>query len=299
MKTLITGGCGFIGSHLVEAVKNPVVIDNYSTCGFDSATFVEDLGVEIIKDDLNNLPKHLEYLKGVNKVYHLAAVPRIQRSIDDPFKTNESNVTGTLKLFECCQKVGIKDIVYASSSSVYGDVKGVETEDLNVKPLSPYAVSKLTGEFYAGVFINLYGMRISSLRYFNVYGKRQDWKGEYACAIPKFMNFAKVGKPLPVYGDGKQTRYFTAVKDVVDASKKAMGKKGIYNICADKSASINELAKTVIDITKSISDIEYQKPRKGETKFVQASNKKAKKELGWKPKYNLKSGLEEMLTEKK
>lgn len=299
MTSLITGGCGFIGSHMAQKLKDCVIIDNFSTCGVESIAMAEETGHEIVKGDICNKKLLDEVLSsGITKVYHLAAVPRVARSVVDPVLANK-NVDGTVTLFKACVDNGIRDIVYASSSSVYGEGNEVRTEKIQPKPLNPYAVSKLAGEYYAQVFNELYGMRIASLRYFNVYGYGQEDKSEYACVIPKFIALARKAKPITIYGNGKQTRYFTYINDVVDANIKAMGNTGIYNICSDTPISILDLAKRIKDKTRSISDIKFLPKRKGDMNKVVASNKLAKKKLDWQPKYIIQEGLEELWTQVK
>jgi UDP-glucose 4-epimerase len=297
MKILVTGGAGFIGSNLVEDLcrQNEVtVLDDLSTANKPSRSFVEGLGIEFVRGSVTDANLLKRILTDIDYVFHQAAIPSVPRSIKDPLAVNRANVGGTLALLDSTVNAGVKKIVYASSSSVYGDAPALpKREDMQPDPKSPYAVSKLMGEHYMRVFNEIYGLKTISLRYFNVYGPRQDPESEYAAVIPKFIDAALEGKPLMIYGDGEQTRDFTYVADVVDANKKAMasGKTGIYNIAGGKQININELAEKIIELTDSKSKIIHQKPRQGDVRRSLADISKARKELGFEPKVQLGEGL--------
>ncbi|MBN2517863.1 MAG: SDR family oxidoreductase [Candidatus Altiarchaeota archaeon] len=297
MKVLVTGGAGFIGSNLVEGLcrgNEVTVLDDLSTANKQSRSFVEGLGIEFVRGSVTDADLLKRTLGGIDCVFHQAAIPSVPRSIKDPLAVNRANVGGTLTLLDSAVKTGVKKIVYASSSSVYGDAPALpKREDMQPDPKSPYAVSKLIGEHYMRVFNEIYGLKTISLRYFNVYGPRQDPGSEYAAVIPRFIDAALEGKPLTIYGDGKQTRDFTYVADVVEANKKAMAnnKTGVYNIAGGKQISINELAERIIEITGSKSKTTHQRPRPGDVKRSLADVSKAKKELGFEPKVHLREGL--------
>ncbi len=296
MVTLVTGGAGFIGSNLVEALKEAVVVDDFSTAGKLSSDFVKSSGARVFKGDINDAKLLKEALAGVDTVYHQAAVASVPRSIKDPLTTNRANVSGTLSLLVACVDAGVKNVVFASSSSVYGDTPTLpKVETMQPNPKSPYAVSKLAGEHYIRVFGELYGLKAASLRYFNVFGPRQNPESEYAAVVPRFTKAAFANEPLTIFGDGSQTRDFTYVKDVVEANKKAAGKSGIFNIAGGKQVTIKSLAERIIELTGSKSDIKYLPERAGDIKHSLADISLAKKGLGWAPKYTLEQGLKEYI----
>src|SRR5437879_5115253 len=222
MKCLVTGGAGFIGSHIVDALLRRGdavrVLDNMSTGQSD---VIKNLTgkIEFIQGDLRVKSDLERAVTGVEVIFHEAALRSVPRSIDDPSATNEVNIDGTLTLLLAARQAGVKRVVYASSSSAYGDQKTFpQTETMRCSPLSPYAVSKLAGELYSIVFSRTFGLETVSLRYFNVFGPRQHPESQYAAVIPKFMLCAKRGEPLEVHSDGKQSRDFTYVENVVQAN---------------------------------------------------------------------------------
>lgn len=289
---LVTGGAGFIGSHIAEELEDAVVLDDMSTANRHSRGFVEESGPRLVKGSVTDLKLLKELLEGVETVYHQAAIPSVPRSVKDPLTTNRVNVGGTLTLLKACADSGVKSIVYASSSSVYGDTPTLpKAETMKPDPKSPYAVSKLAGEHYMRVFSELHGLNAASLRYFNVYGPRQDPHSQYAAVVPKFVTAALSGKPLTVYGDGSQTRDFTFVKDVVAANRKAAGRTGVYNIAGGRQITIQELAEKILELTGSESEIRHLPEREGDIKHSLADVSKAGKELGWKPETSLEEGL--------
>lgn len=298
-RILVTGGAGFIGSHIVEALRRDnevLVLDDLSTANKASLDFVSRPGAKFIKGSVCDSKLLKELLKGVDYIFHEAAIPSVSRSLDDPVKTNEANVTGTVKLLTAAKDSSVRKVVYASSSSVYGDTPTLpKKEDMSPRPKSPYAISKLAAENYCVAFSELYSMPVVSLRYFNVYGSRQDPKSDYAAVIPRFLSSAKRGMPLTIYGDGKQTRDFTYVKDVAAANIAACGTSKadgqVLNIAYGRNFSINELAAKVIDLIKSKSKIVHTKPREGDVRDSLADTSKAKKLLDWQPRYSLDDGL--------
>ena len=296
-KVIVTGGLGFIGSHLVEALveKNDVtVIDNQSTGKLENIDHLDDARPEVIDGDVAalNLP---EIFDGYDIVFHLAALPSVQRSIDEPLKSNEANATGTLKVLIAAKESGVKKVVYASSSSVYGDtVELPKQEDMCLAPKSPYAVTKATGELYCTVFHQVYGLHTVSLRYFNVFGPRQDPCSQYAAVIPKFITAMLSDRSPTVYGDGTQSRDFTFVKHVVEANIRACESNeiGTFNIACGRSITLNELIVILSEITDKKPAPTYVAPRPGDVRHSLADISKARL-LGYAPHSNFKKELEE------
>ncbi|MCD6209595.1 MAG: SDR family oxidoreductase [Methanophagales archaeon] len=303
MRIVITGGAGFIGSNLAEvlalAPNNEVcVVDDLSTGRVENLPIAS--GIEFIKGSITDLQLMNEVLADADFVFHQAALPGVQRSIEDPAHANEVNIRGTLNVLMAARDAGVKKVIYASSSSVYGDTPELpKREGMTPNPLSPYAVTKLVGEYYCKVFNDVYGLNTISLRYFNVYGPRQDPHSEYAAVIPRFVSRVLRGEPPIIYGDGQQTRDFTFVKDVVNANILAMNSDatGVYNIASGRMISIQELATLITRLTGRDSDLEpvFDKPRKGDVRHSLADISRARAVMGYKPEYSLERGLEETL----
>ena len=296
-KVVVTGGLGFIGSHLAEVLvedNDVIIIDNKSTGKFENLSDFADKRPKVIEGDVAALSL-LEIFDGCDYVFHQAALPSVQRSINEPLATNESNATGTLKVLIAAKESGVKKVVFASSSSVYGDtVELPKREDMCLAPISPYAVTKATGELYCKVFQHMYGLRTVSLRYFNVFGPRQDPHSHYAAVIPKFI-IAILNKRRPtVYGDGEQSRDFTFVKHVVEANILACEstKTGTFNIACGRSVTVNELIALLSEITGRNAAPVYTAPRPGDIRHSLADIKKARS-LGYSPRSNFKKELEE------
>lgn len=293
-KVIITGGAGFIGSHLTDRLikegYDVHVIDNLST-GLKSNIHPK---AKFYKADITNLKKISPIFKGASFGFHLAALPRVQLSIDDPIKTHNVNVNGTLNVLMAAKEARVKRVIYSASSSAYGDQKKLPLKEyMNGKPLSPYGFQKYSGEHYCRIFSSVFGLETISLRYFNVYGKGMSEKGSYLPVFVIFLKQKKENKALTIIGDGKQKRSFTNVKDVVNANILAakslkVGKGEVINICANKSYSINEVAKLISN------NIIHLPERTGEIKMSLGSNVLAKKLLGWNPKVDLRKGLEEL-----
>lgn len=300
-KVLVTGGAGFIGSHLVDRLVQGGfevrVLDNLSTGSIENVKrHVEAGRVELVIGDVRNVNDVVKAVEGVDAVIHEAALTSVPRSIEEPLTTHEVNVTGTLNLLKACLNAGVERFVYASSSSVYGETETLpKREDMPVKPISPYAASKLSAESYSLAFHRAYGLKVVALRYFNVYGPRQAY-GPYSGVVTTFINRLLAGKPPIIYGDGTQTRDFTYVEDAVEATiaalKSSVAVGDTINVATGKQTSINQLAKTLMEIIGR-TDVKpvYAPPRKGDIKHSYADVSKAVKLLNYRPRFNLEEGL--------
>lgn len=297
MKVVVTGGAGFIGSNLAEELlrKHEVtVIDNLSTGRIENLDQIKDK-INFIEGSITDIDLLKEAFSGSDTVFHEAAIPSVQRSVDNPIASNEANVEGTLKVLVAARDCGIRKVVYASSSSAYGDTPILpKKEDMKPNPKSPYAISKLAGEYYCRVFSDVYGLKTACLRYFNVYGPRQNPNSQYAAVIPRLITSVLAHEPPVIYGDGEQTRDFTFVKDVVKANILAMESEGegVFNIACGQRVSLNELAGKIMEITGIRLDPIYDRPRQGDVRDSLADISSAGDKLGYKPDYNLNSGLE-------
>lgn len=300
---VVTGGAGFIGSNLARVLceeNNVIVIDDLSTGHLGSIKdLINNQKIVFIKGSVTDFELLKKIFKDVNYVFHEAAIPSVPRSVKDPIKSNYVNVNGTLNVLVTARDSGVEKVVYASSSSVYGNTQVLpKKEDMKPTPLSPYAVSKLVGEYYCQVFNEVYGLSTISLRYFNVYGPRQDPSSEYAAVIPKFISLVFNNKSPIIFGDGKQTRDFTFVSDVVNANILAMESKecGVFNIACGKSISINELTHFIMSLIGRKLNAIYSDPQPGDIRDSIADISKANERLGYKPKFDLTKGLEETIT---
>lgn len=302
---LVTGGAGFIGSHIVEALlerKDRVrVLDNFSTGKREN--LVPFLGrIELIEGDIRSYHTVREAVDGVDYILHQAALPSVPRSVKDPITSNEVNVTGTLNMLDAARDARVQRLIYASSSSIYGDLETLpKTEDMLPKPLSPYAVAKLAGEKYCQVFTRLYGLETVSLRYFNVFGPRQDPHSQYSAVIPKFVNMISSGQPPRIFGDGEQSRDFTYVANVVHANLLAC-EKGleelpgeVFNIACGKRITINMLIQQINQILGTDISADYTDPRAGDVKHSLANIGKARQFLGYEPAVEFRGGLQKVI----
>lgn len=299
---VITGGAGFIGSNLTKelADENDVtVLDDLSTGylkNIQDAIDTDKIGFSRGSvTDLNLLQK---VFRNVDYVFHEAAIPSVPRSIKDPVKSNHVNINGTLNVLVAAKDNGVEKVVYASSSSAYGNTPTLpKVEDMNPCPLSPYAVSKLAAEYYCQVFTEVYNLPTVSLRYFNVYGPQQDPSSEYAAVVPKFISNVSSNKPPIIYGDGEQTRDFTFVNDVVHANILAAESKatGVFNIAGGKRITITDLTQSIMNLMRKELDVIYEDPRPGDIMHSIADISKARKELNFEPQFNLSTGLEKTI----
>lgn len=293
-KVIVTGGAGFIGSNLVKALVEKGyevhVIDNLSGGEKENVNKKAKLHVK----DITDLKAIKPIFKGATFVFHLAALPRVQFSIEHPKESNDANVGGMLNVLIAAKDAGVKRVIYSASSSAYGDSKIMPLhEGLPAHPKSPYGLQKYIGELYCRLFTETYGIETVNLRYFNVYGPGQSAEGAYALVIAKFLKQKAQGKVMTITGDGKQTRDFTSVHDVVRANilaslSKKVGKGESINIGAGHNYSINKIAEIIGGPVEHI-------PARLEPKNTLADNRLAKKLLGWTPKVKLEQGIKELL----
>ncbi len=299
-RVLITGGAGFIGSHIAQALhgENEVLVLDDLTTG--KKENLEGMDVELITGSIRDADLVRKAMEGVDFVFHHAAIASVPRSVDDPISSNQVNVCGTLRVLMEARDAKVRKVVFASSSAVYGDAPSeIKREDDLPAPISPYAVTKMTGEMYCRNFWLNYRLPTCSLRYFNVYGPRQDPSSDYAAVIPRFISAAKAGRPLTIFGDGEQTRDFVFVKDVVQANilaatdEKHHGE--VFNVANQEKVTVNLLASLVLrtlDI-KEEENIIHQEERKGDVKHSLADIGKARHMLGYAPGHSLKDGLQQ------
>ena len=298
MRALVTGGAGFIGSNLAEELAKKhdvVIIDDLSTGRVEN---VEDLDVELVQGSITDPDMLKENFRGVDYVFHQAALPSVQRSIEDPVLANEVNICGTLNVLVAARDAEVKKVIYASSSAVYGDTPELpKREDMKPDPKSPYAVAKLAGEYYCRVFNEIYGLKTVALRDFNVYGPRQDPSSDYAAVIPKFANLCLAGKAPIIYGDGEQTRDFTFVRDVVQANVLVMESDatGVFNVATGTRISINDLAGMVMEIIGNRVDCVHEVERAGDVRDSIGDISRAYAGFGYVPRYGIEDGLSETI----
>jgi UDP-N-acetylglucosamine/UDP-N-acetylgalactosamine 4-epimerase len=305
MRILITGGAGFIGSNLTEhlvslpEVEKVRVLDNLSTGSLKNLeAMANNPKFEFIEGDIRNYDACLKACSGMDLVSHQAALGSVPRSINDPLTTNEVNITGTLNIFTAAKENKIKRVVYAASSSTYGDHPGLpKVEDKIGKPLSPYAVTKYVNELYAKVYASTYNMELIGLRYFNVFGPRQNPQGPYAAVIPLFIKAVLNNEPPVINGDGEHSRDFTFVGNAVDANVRALtvvnpeSINQVYNIAFGERTTLNEVFEMIKGVAGSDLAPVYGPERKGDVKHSLADISKAKDLLGFQPATSVREGL--------
>ncbi|MBU3911362.1 MAG: SDR family oxidoreductase [Candidatus Omnitrophica bacterium] len=300
MKFLVTGGAGFIGSHITDAlVKNGdkvVVLDDFSSGRRENLETVLDK-IELVEGDIRDKAIVSKVMRGVDYCLHQAALRSVPKSLGDPGLYNDVNINGTLNILNAAKEAKVKRVVLASSSSIYGETdKLPEKEDFLPLLISPYALTKLAGEYYCRIFSQIYGLETASLRYFNVFGPRQSLENEYAVVIPKFITCMLKDEEPPVHGDGKQTRDFTYIANVVQANIKAATTPGIkcevFNIACGKAYSVLDIVKYVNKILKKDIKPRLGPIRPGDVKYTLADITKAKKLLKFNPDIGFEEGLE-------
>jgi UDP-glucose 4-epimerase len=298
---LITGAAGFIGSALAHALveKGERVrgVDNFTTGSFDN---IRDIAgqVEFIAADIRDLEAMHRVSKGVDYVLHQAAIPSVPKSVEDPVGSNDTNVTGTVNVLVAARDAGVKRVVYAASSSAYGDAPGLpKREDLLPQPLSPYAVAKLAGEHYMRSFYSVYGLETVSLRYFNIFGPRQAANSPYSGVLAKFITQMLAGEQPIIFGDGEQSRDFTYVDNAVSANLLACAAPAdevagrVFNIAIGERVSLNEMFKTLKPLTAYRGSAVYAADRTGDVKHSLADITLAERHLGYKPLVRFEEGL--------
>lgn len=302
-RILITGGAGFIGSNLarsfVERGETVRILDNFSTGRRENLAELGD-GVEIIEGDLRDVEIVRKAAAGMKYVFHEGALPSVSRSVEAPATTNETNVTGTLNILTACKENHVERLIFASSSSVYGNRGGgAKAEEMAPAPESPYAVSKLAAEHYCRVFQHVYGLDTIILRYFNVFGPNQDPRSDYAAVIPRFITYLLDGRQPTIYGDGLQTRDFTYVENIVEANFLAMESKGtageVINVACGRSHSVQDLLQRLQRLIGTAIEPLYEDAKAGDVRHSMADLSKAKRILGYLPRIGLDEGLEKAI----
>ncbi len=299
---LVTGGAGFIGSHLVEALSEKGarvrVLDDLSTGSLDNLTACAQ-AIEFVEGDIRQLEDCRDAARGVEFVFHQAAMGSVPRSVNDPIPTIEVNTLGSANVFRAAFEAGARRTVYASSSSVYGDARELpKLEGVEGRPLSPYALSKQMAEDVARTFSRSYGQELVGLRYFNVYGPRQNPAGDYAAVIPRFFAAFLSGRAPTIFGDGEQSRDFTFVGDVVRANLLAACAPGsrlngpVYNVAAGERTTINQLAADIASLTESEIRPEHAAERPGDVRHSQADIGLAQRTFDYRPTVDMPEGLE-------
>lgn len=305
MKILVTGGAGFIGSNIVERllqrqdVELVRVLDNLSTGSLQNIeSFQVNPRFEFVQGDIRSYETCLEAVEGIDLISHQAALGSVPRSINDPLTTNEVNISGTLNVFTAAKEKKVWRVVYAASSSTYGDHPGLpKVEDKIGNPLSPYAVTKFVNELYARVYGQVYGLETVGLRYFNVFGPRQNPNGPYAAVIPLFINSVLNNEPPLINGDGETSRDFTFVANAVHANEQALftdNKEAVgqvFNIAFGERTTLNELFQTIKEIAGSDLAPKYGPERAGDVRHSLADISKGRTLLGYDPKISIREGM--------
>ena len=291
---VVTGGAGFIGSHLAEMLlgrgRRVRVVDNFAT----GRRALLPQGIDLVEGDVNDVAG--DAFRGAEVVYHLAALPSVPRSVKQPLESHHATARGTLAALAAAERAGVKRLVFASSSSVYGDTPTLpKHEGMPPRPLSPYAAAKLAGEYYASSWAERGPLETVSLRFFNVYGPRQDPDSPYAAVIPIYLRLLREGKPMKVYGDGGQTRDFTFVADVVDGLIRAGSAPGVsgrvYNLAGGRPVSVLDMGKELARLSGKPADFEFLPPRPGDIRDSFADVEAARRDLGFTASVPLEEGL--------
>ena len=297
---LVTGGAGFIGSHMTRFLlgqgQKVRILDDFSTGRRENLEEIKDQ-IEIVEGTICSEDDVKKALEGVELVFHLGAMPSVPTSVEQPVATNQANIYGTLNVLENARHQGVKRVVYAATSAVYGDDPTLpKQEDMPPQPISPYALQKLAGEYYCGVYYKLYQLETVAMRYFNVFGPRQNPRSQYAAVIPKFIDRMLANRPPLIYGDGEQTRDFIYVEDVVRANwlasqveGEALGKA--HNIAQGQQTDLNQLVEKLNGILGTSFTPEYTDPAKGDVKHSVADITRAKENLKFTPEISLEEGL--------
>ncbi|HWP66356.1 MAG TPA: SDR family oxidoreductase [Candidatus Limnocylindria bacterium] len=300
---LVTGGAGFIGSNVAEALvrrgDRVRVLDNFCTGKRENLAAAGD--VELIEGDLRDLAAVERAVRGVEGVFHQAALRSVPRSVDDPTSTNDVNVGGTLTLLMACRQAGVRRVVYASSSSAYGDDPTLpKVETLPANPISPYAVAKLAAEHYCRTFARLYGLETVSLRYFNVFGPRQDPESKYSAVIPRFLEQALRHEPLEVHGDGLQSRDFTYIDNVVQGNLLAMDAPGVsgevFNLACGSQHTLLAIADAIGAFLGRTLERRHVAPRPGDVRHTKADISKIQQMMGYQPTVLFDEGMRRTCT---
>lgn len=301
-KVVITGGAGFIGSNIAEELASDnevIIIDDLSSGRLPNIEHLLGMpNVRFMQGTITDLPLLTQAFAGADYIFHEAALASVPLSIEDPVRANEVNILGTLNVLVAARDCHARKVVFASSCAVYGDAPSLPAQEtMPLQPLSPYAVTKAAGELYCAVFCQVYGLPTVCLRYFNVYGPRQDPKSEYAAVVPKFITAALSGRPLTIFGDGRQTRDFIFVKDVVAANilaAKTDGVAGVLNIGSGRQTSVIDLANLVLKLTGRDMQPVHHPPQPGEIRHSFADVSRAK-ELGYNPKCSVAEGIRQTI----
>lgn len=296
---LVTGGAGFIGSHIARSLaengERVRVLDNLSSGRSDNLAGIAG-EIEVIEGDLRDAEVVARAVDGCEVVYHQAAVPSVPRSVADPRTSLDAGITGTLNVLLAARDRGARRVVFASSSSIYGDTPVMpKQEDMTPKPLSPYAISKLSAEQLCGVFTRLYGLETVALRYFNVFGPNQDPASEYAAVIPKFIAAVAAGERPTIFGDGEQSRDFTYIANVVDANLRAAAvpeaSGRVFNIASGRAITVNRMLALVGELLDKPAEADYTDPRPGDIRDSLADITAARDVLGYDPEVSFEDGM--------
>jgi len=301
LKILVTGGAGFIGSNLTEALLKQGhavrVLDDFSTGKEENLIFDQRYPqFEVIHGDIRDIVTCQKAMKETDFVFHQAALPSVQRSVEDPLTSNAVNVQGTLNVLTAARDGGVKRVIYASSSSVYGETPTLpKEEEMPATPLSPYALQKYVGERYCLLFSRLYGLETVSLRYFNIFGPKQDPASVYSAVIPRFIDALIERQPPIIFGDGEQSRDFTFIENVVQANLLAMSADRLHgeaiNIACGERTSLNQLLSILKEILRSSVSARHEPPRQGDVRHSLADIGKALRILSYSPRVGIQTGL--------